>query len=59
MLYRECPACGASLDPEEKCDCELLIAKGEAHPGATERASKINKEFKSNILYHKEGEKSR
>ena len=20
--YRECPICGASLDPGEKCDCE-------------------------------------
>lgn len=19
--YKECPYCGASLDPEEKCDC--------------------------------------
>ena len=21
MVYRTCPYCGASLDPEEKCDC--------------------------------------
>lgn len=21
MHYRTCPACGTSLDPEEKCDC--------------------------------------
>ena len=21
-LYRKCPACGANLDPGEKCDCE-------------------------------------
>lgn len=20
--YRECPFCGAHLDPEEKCDCQ-------------------------------------
>ncbi len=22
MMYRICSRCGASLDPEEKCDCE-------------------------------------
>ena len=21
MYYRECPRCGANLDPEEHCDC--------------------------------------
>ena len=21
-LYKECPNCGASLDPNEKCDCK-------------------------------------
>ena len=21
MYYRECPHCGAALDPGEKCDC--------------------------------------
>lgn len=23
-MYRECPRCGAALDPGEQCDCELL-----------------------------------
>lgn len=22
MTYRECPICGAALDPGEKCDCQ-------------------------------------
>lgn len=24
-FYRECPNCGAHLDPGEKCDCEQLV----------------------------------
>lgn len=23
-MYRECPLCGANLDPGERCDCEEL-----------------------------------
>ena len=23
MYYYECPDCGCSLDPEEKCDCQI------------------------------------
>lgn len=37
MFYKECPICGASLDPGEKCDC---TKKKETCTEATEQASK-------------------
>lgn len=27
MMYDECPDCGASLDPGEKCDCQSEAKK--------------------------------
>ena len=27
MYYKECPICGANLDPGEKCDCESEVTK--------------------------------
>ncbi len=24
MYYRECSCCGAHLDPEERCDCQVI-----------------------------------
>ena len=27
MYYNECPICGASLDPGEKCDCESEVTE--------------------------------
>lgn len=30
MYYRVCPACGAYLDPSERCDCEEKAAPGVA-----------------------------
>ena len=36
MFYKECPICGASLDPGEKCDC---AEKKEACAAATEQTS--------------------
>ena len=38
MFYKECPVCGASLDPGEKCDCE----RKEACTEATEQTSDVN-----------------
>ena len=29
MYYRECPLCGANLDPGEKCDCQDAKKKRE------------------------------
>ena len=39
MFYNECPICGASLDPGEKCDC---AAKKEACTAVTEQTSNVN-----------------
>lgn len=39
MFYNECPICGASLDPGEKCDC---AEKKEACTAATEQTSSVN-----------------
>lgn len=38
MLYKECPNCGASLDPGEKCDC---AEKEEACTATTVQTSKV------------------
>ncbi len=37
MKYKECPVCGAHLDPGEKCDCDEV--KNESTPAATEAPS--------------------
>ena len=39
MFYKECPICGASLDPGEKCDC---AEKKEACTAVTEQTSSVN-----------------
>lgn len=39
MFYKECPICGASLDPGEKCDCQ---ERKEACTAATEQTSNAN-----------------
>lgn len=37
MKYRECPLCGAALDPGEKCDCQ---DEERGRPAAAETTSK-------------------
>lgn len=36
MDHYECPLCGLSLDPNEKCDCEETVMSNEAFCGAEE-----------------------
>ena len=47
MFYKECPICGASLDPGEKCDC---TEKKETCTAATEQASKDKKHVNTILL---------
>ncbi len=35
MVYKKCPYCGASLDPNERCDCQNK--KNGAAPQETEQ----------------------
>jgi hypothetical protein len=35
--YHICPECGAALDPEEKCDCQLENEKDIDHENDTEK----------------------
>lgn len=37
MLYRECPICGAALDPGEKCDCEKENGLPDANQNSPKR----------------------
>ena len=37
MLYRQCPKCGASLDPGEKCDCEKENGLPDANQNSPKR----------------------
>lgn len=50
-LYHTCPYCGASLDPEESCDC-----KNEKVPPARTRTEGQRKNIFNNI--NTKGEKS-
>ena len=52
MTYRECPICGAALDPGEKCDCE---EKERGRPAGTGTTSQ--KELPS-AVYQVAGQKS-
>ena len=52
MMYRECPICGAYLDPGERCDCQNMER---GRPTATETTSR--KELPS-AVYQSTGQKS-
>lgn len=49
MMYRECPNCGAHLDPGEKCDCKAAggcaedLNEGEAPAGRGPTAEAANR----------------
>lgn len=42
MYFRECPCCGAHLDPGEKCDCQEE-KRHEKRPEATGQISSSQK----------------
>lgn len=44
MFYKECPLCGANLDPCEKCDC---TERKEACTAATEQTSNTANSLKN------------
>lgn len=44
MFYKECPLCGANLDPGEQCDC---TEKKEACTAATEQTSNVANSLKN------------
>lgn len=52
MYYNECPICGASLDPGEKCDCQTqgknTHKRVEACEAATQQTSNV---INANTLY--------
>jgi hypothetical protein len=58
MLYKECPLCGATLDPEEKCDCVKEKGLPDANQNSPKRDTKShdisiaqkNRKIKSNPL---------
>ena len=39
-MYCECPVCGASLDPGERCDCET-VAQKETTPPETAKVAMV------------------
>lgn len=56
--FRECPQCGAHLDPDEVCDCiqgEKESRPGAANTGTAEERATLQAPYPALILTHRAG----
>ena len=51
MLYRECPYCGAALDPGETCDCDGIAKPAVPDPAAQKENAPLPRPTKVRYTY--------
>lgn len=54
MYYHTCPYCGANLDPEEKCDCQLSLEEKKQAGKRTLADLQNTKNCVNNNIHYKE-----